>query len=75
MYLADPGLTQDIAYIYEILHCNHFIILSNAIAYETNPGLLIWSLAVALIAENDDVVAVEDLIDVGNILDTSWVTL
>ncbi len=23
---ADPDLTQDIAYIYELLHCNHFII-------------------------------------------------
>ncbi len=59
---ADPGLTQDIAYIYEILHCNHFIILSNATAYETNT-----------IAENDEVVAVEDFIDVGNILGKSWV--
>ena len=32
---ADPRLPQHIAYIYEILHCNHFIILSNATAYET----------------------------------------
>ncbi len=32
---ADPGLSQDIAYIYEILQYNHFIILSNATAYET----------------------------------------
>ena len=32
---ADPDLTQDIAYIYEILHSNHFIILSNATEYET----------------------------------------
>ncbi len=32
---ADPRLTQDIAYIYEILHCNHFIILSKATEYET----------------------------------------
>ena len=29
---SKPRLTQDtsIAYIYEILHCNHFIILGNA---------------------------------------------
>ncbi len=26
---SNPGLPQDIAYIYEILHCNHIIILSN----------------------------------------------
>ncbi len=32
---AYPGLTQDIAYICEILHCNHFIIPSNATAYGT----------------------------------------
>ncbi len=25
---ADPRLNQDIAYIYEILHCNDFIILT-----------------------------------------------
>ncbi len=31
---ADPDLTQDIAYIY-CLHCNHFIILFNATAYDT----------------------------------------
>ncbi len=29
---ADPDLTQDIAYIYEILNCNQFIILSKATA-------------------------------------------
>ena len=33
---ADQRFTQDIAYIYQILHCNHFIILSNATAYETS---------------------------------------
>ena len=32
---ADPDLTQDIAYIYELLHSNHFNILSNATEYET----------------------------------------
>ena len=32
---ADPRLPQDIAYIYKILHCNHFIIFSNATSYET----------------------------------------
>ncbi len=32
---SNPRLTQDIAYMYEILHCNQFIILGNAIAYET----------------------------------------
>ncbi len=32
---ADSRLTQDIAYIYGILHRNHFIILSSATAYET----------------------------------------
>ena len=31
---ADPRLTQDIAYIYKILHCNHFIILSKATEYK-----------------------------------------
>ena len=25
---SDPRLSQDIAYIYEIIHCNHFIIHS-----------------------------------------------
>ena len=30
-----PDFLKDIAYIYEILHCNHFMILSNATAYET----------------------------------------
>ena len=29
-----PDLSQDIAYIYEIPNCNHFIILSNVTAYE-----------------------------------------
>ncbi len=42
---ADPDLTQDIAYIYEILHCNHFIILSNATAYE----IVVASYALALL--------------------------
>ncbi len=31
---ADPDFTKDIAYIYEILHSNHFISLSNVTAYE-----------------------------------------
>ncbi len=78
---SNPRLTQDIAYIYEILHCNHFIILSNAIAYETSTSptsttSCFWAHTTCSgIAENDEVVAVEDLIDVGNILDMSWVTL
>ncbi len=45
---ADPRLTQDIAYIYEILHCNHFIILSNATAHETTT-IVVVSYAVALL--------------------------
>ncbi len=45
-------LLQDIAYIYEILHCNHFVI-----------------------AQNDEVAAVEDFIDEGNILEKSWIAL
>ncbi len=52
---ANPRLPQDIAYIYEILHCSHFICSD--------------------IAENDEVVAVEDFIDVGNILGKIWVSL
>ncbi len=94
---AEPGLPQDIAYIYEILHCNHFIILSKATAYDTSTINRCPSPVVVLmihqnhhmagtptdcsclicsgIAENDEVVAVEDFIDVGNILGKSWVSL
>ncbi len=50
MQKSDPTLGPNIAYIFEILHCNHFIIHS------------IWD------NYNDEVVAVEDFIDVGNIL-------
>ncbi len=67
---ADPDFTQDIAYIHEILHSNHFIILSNATAYEITSCLKFSG-----IAENDEVVAVEDFIDVGNILGKSWAGL
>ncbi len=66
---SDPDLRQYIAYIYEILHCNHFIILSNVTAYETT------TIKCSDIAENDEVVAVGDFIDVGNILEKIWVTL
>ncbi len=59
---ADPRLTQDIAYIYEILHCNHCIIPNETTICSG-------------FAENDEVVAVEDFIDVGNILGKSWVGL
>ncbi len=74
--LVNQRLTQilpSIAYIYEILHSNHFIILSNAIAYDTTTinRCPIFS----GIAENDEVAAVEDFIDVGNILGKSWVGL
>ncbi len=101
---AEPDLTQDIAYICEILHSNLFIILSNATAYETTTINRCPSTAVVLtihpvywmdhrnhhsagtsidyrclifsgIAENDEMVAVEDFIDVGNILGKSWVSL
>ncbi len=72
---ADPGLTQDIAYIYEILHCNHFIILSNATAYETTTIHFRLVVSVPLLHVNDEVVAVKDFIDVGNILGKSWVGL
>ncbi len=48
MTKADPDLTQDIAYIYEILHCNHFIILSKATEYETTT-IVVVSYAVALL--------------------------
>ncbi len=40
---ANPRLPQDIAYIYEMLHCSHFIILSNLgqplVVNQSNPGL------------------------------------
>ncbi len=45
---------QDIAHIYVILHCNHFIILSKA----TGCGF----------AKNDEMTEVEYKIDAGNIL-------
>ncbi len=51
---ADSRLTQDIAYIYGILHRNHFIILSSATAYETTT------------INRCEVVAVKDFIDVIN---------
>ncbi len=79
---ADPRLTQDIAYIYEILHCNHFIILSKATVYETTTNhhragtpIDCSCLICSGFAETDEVVAGEDFIDVGNILDKSWVSL
>ncbi len=82
---ADPRLPQDIAYIYEILHCNQFIILSNATAYETTTIIRVSqpcggfddpsSLICSGIAENDEVVAMEDVINVGNILGKFLVSL
>ncbi len=48
-------------YIYEILHTNHFIDCS--------------CLVFSDIPANDEVVAVEEFIDVGNILGKSWVGL
>ncbi len=72
---ADPRLPQDIAYIYEILHSNHFIILSNTTEYETTTINWCSYLIFSGIAENDEVVAVEDFIDVGNILGKIWVSL
>ena len=101
---AEPDLTQDIAYICEILHSNHFIILSDATAYETTtinrcPSTAVVSMIHPVywkdhrnhhsagtsidcrclissgIAENDEMVAVEDFIYVGNILGKSWVGL
>ncbi len=68
---ADPRLPQHIAYIYEILHCNHFIILSNATAYETTTIANCFypsCLAINDFAVQADMVAVETSIDVGNIL-------
>ncbi len=47
---------MDLPYIYEILHCNHFMILSDATAYETT------AITCSGIAENDEVVAVDDFI-------------
>ncbi len=49
-----PRLTQDIAYIYEILLCNHIC---------------------SGIAENGEVVAVQDFLDVANILGKSCIAL
>ncbi len=57
---SNPGLIQDVAYIYVILHCNHLTILSNASAEND---------------EHDEVVAVEIFIHVGNTLAKSWVCL
>ena len=64
---SNPGLTQDIAYIYEIL----------IIKTSTGPETLIdcGCLICSGIAENDEVVAVEDFINVGNILGSTWVAL
>ena len=45
--------TVIIGYIYEILNCNQFFILSNSTAYETN------TIKCSGIAENEEVVAVE----------------
>ena len=46
---ADSRLTQNIAYIYEILHCNHFLSYSNANEYGTTTINWCPSLVVVLI--------------------------
>ncbi len=58
------------------LHCNNFIIHNNATAYETTTIKKCCSCLISSgIAVNDEMVAVEDFIDVGNILAKSWVAL
>ncbi len=57
--VEDP---YDIAHIYGSLHCNHFSLHSKVLDCETT------CITSSSFAGNDELVAVEDSIDVGNVL-------